>query len=332
MSLNGINQQKATQQDNSEAQVQAFGTVLKQCLLQRDLTLAFIYISKHRHYPQHVEFCFKVILSHLSPSEIMAYLTDPKTQGFLLYQDLNVLLEYALFQKNRPTVSDDDSKKWEKVVVTIAQNPYWCQTLSYSFFVKLAADNNLLATYIASNIEFLRHLEPYHVKQFLFSHPKHTVGFLDALNKEYEHNPSRHDWIAQILKAVVESSSVQECLVKMPLFTQSFLKAQGINKENIPARPSTKVITAPSPTKAIEKDDEAEEDTSALVANLERLAVQLSSLNVSDAAPVVMSTVVAPVSSPVVHGMKRSKRSISLSDLLAKEENDTTVTYQIKPD
>lgn len=87
-----------------------------------------------------------------------------------------------LFSPQNPMVSNVDfvAKRNEIILIT-AQNPHFCQKLSYSSFLAFLPANQELADFIATSPGFLRFLEPFFIKKLIELIPNHTATILRTL-------------------------------------------------------------------------------------------------------------------------------------------------------
>lgn len=195
MALNGID--SALIQEFHE-----FEVLLNEGLRTGELATSFSYLYFHKNR-QFAKACFEKLLSTVSPLILREYLETTDKPEWLLSEQLIVLLDH-------PATKGSD--EWQMVVLTLAQNAYWCRTLGYATFLKYCHQNLHLADYIATET-FLLHLEPYHVGEFLREHPNYSNDVLDSL-LSIQAEGSKQAWVDGVLKCIVKHVCAQNFKVE----------------------------------------------------------------------------------------------------------------------
>jgi hypothetical protein len=103
--------------------------------------------------------------------------------------------------------------EYRLIAVTIAQNPRWCEMLSYSYFLNYVEKDELLAEYIANSEQFIRNLEPFHVDALVNLVP-HLIGsILTSVAIHTEGTELDIFWSQETLKWLFfENQHAAECL------------------------------------------------------------------------------------------------------------------------
>ncbi len=182
--------------------IQAFDRLLTEGLASGDFTASFSYLYYHRNR-ELAKAGFDRLLSAAAPSKLRGYLETTDKPELVLSEQLCVLLDHA---------SSKDDEAWQNVILTLAQNSYWCRTLGYPTYLKYTHLNAQLAQHIVTK-DFLVHLEPYHVGKFLRAQPIYSNDVLDSLLNIQEDN-SKKGWVDEVLKSIVKHVSAQNFKVE----------------------------------------------------------------------------------------------------------------------
>lgn len=90
--------------------------------------------------------------------------------------------------------------EYRQITTAIAQNPKWCEMLSYSFFIRHVEFDEELRKFVINSEDFIRNLEPFHVDALVRAAPKDVAEILLCVAMYLEGNEMDVLWAQETLK------------------------------------------------------------------------------------------------------------------------------------
>jgi hypothetical protein len=132
-----------------------------------------------------------------------AFLLNNVLNRILFHTNVKWILNSVKEELSKKVV--DNSNEWEKVLVSIAQNPNWCRELSYSYFISIAEVSSRLRNYIMSTESFCTQLAPFHIGVLATKFPYNVDKLIQTLLEIFKDEKSKDKqlWAMASLKRII---------------------------------------------------------------------------------------------------------------------------------
>ena len=168
-------------------------------IYQKNFSLA-AYNIRHQKDGTFAEKIISDMLKKKNPECWLALLRNPFLNHALwsnhlieMVQDIQKAIRYG----TKDAIFKPESRL---ITTTIAQNPKWCEMLSYSFFISHVALDEELRKYITNSERFIRNLEPFHVDALVKNAPNEVSDILLCVAMHLQGNEVDVLWAQETLK------------------------------------------------------------------------------------------------------------------------------------
>ncbi len=142
----------------------------------------------------------KEIIKHQNPDCWLAFLSNPYLQHEMDCNSLRAMINPAQKAVRYGGNAILKQPAFRDIAVTIAQNPAWCQMLSYRFFIDSVPFDQKLENYIVNSPDFIRCLEAYHLSLLMDKCPNQVANILVTIAEFTQGNHFDIYWAKESFK------------------------------------------------------------------------------------------------------------------------------------